>query len=78
MMGRLTDDQIRSAADMLVALREKRLTLSGLPAEIAPEDTADMQRIIDAVSARIDRPIRGWKTYSVDKPMNGFSRSSWA
>ena len=29
-----------------------------------------MQRIIDAVSARIDRPIRGWKTYSVYKPMN--------
>jgi 2-keto-4-pentenoate hydratase len=69
-MGRLTDDQIRSAADMLVALREERMMLSGLPAEVTPENTADIQRIIDAVSARIDRPIRGWKTYSVYKPMN--------
>ena len=69
-MARLTDDQIRSAADMLVAAREKRLILSSLPEDVTPDNTADIQRIIDAVSARIDRPIRGWKTYSVYKPMN--------
>ena len=69
-MARLTDDQVTSAADMLVAAREKRLILGSLPEDVTPDNTADIQRIIDAVSARIDRPIRGWKTYSVYKPMN--------
>ena len=44
--------------------------LGGLPAEVTPENTEDVQRIIDAVSERVDRPIRGWKTYTVYKPMN--------
>jgi len=69
-MARLTDDQIRSAADMLVAAREQRLILSNLPEDVTPDNTADIQRIIDAVSARVDRAIRGWKTYCVYKPMN--------
>jgi 2-keto-4-pentenoate hydratase len=69
-MRSLTEDQIRSAADMLVALREGRVVLAGLPPEVTPDNTADVQRIIDAVSERIDRPIRGWKTYTVYKPMN--------
>ena len=69
-MGSLTDDQVRSAADMLVALREGSVVLAGLPAEVTPDNTADIQRIIDAVSDRVDRPIRGWKTYTVYKPMN--------
>jgi 2-keto-4-pentenoate hydratase len=69
-MRLLTDDQIRSAADMLVALREGSMVLAGLPAEVTPDNTADIQRIIDAVSERIDRPIRGWKTYTLYKPMN--------
>jgi 2-keto-4-pentenoate hydratase len=69
-MARLTDDQIRSAADTLVALREKRLVLGGLPAQLTPDSTEDIQRIIDAVSARVDRPIRGWKTYCLYKPMS--------
>jgi 2-keto-4-pentenoate hydratase len=66
----LTDEQIQSAADLLVGAREGRVKLGGLPAEVTPENTADIQRIIDAVSERIDRPIRGWKTYTVYKPMN--------
>jgi 2-keto-4-pentenoate hydratase len=66
----LTDDQIRSAADMLVALREGRMELAGLPPEVTPENTADVQRIIDAVSEQIDRPVCGWKTYTLYKPMN--------
>ena len=69
-MGRLTEEQIRSAADMLVALREDRLVLAGLPPEVTPDNTADVQRIIDAVSERVDRAVRGWKTYTVYKPMN--------
>jgi len=69
-MESLTDDQVRSAADLLVAAREGRLALAGLPAEVTPDNTADIQRIIDAVSERVDRPIRGWKTYTVYKPMN--------
>lgn len=69
-MKRLTDAQVLSAADMLVAVREKRLELAGLPADLTPESTADMQRIIDATSARIDRPTRGWKSYCLYKPMN--------
>ena len=66
----LTDDQIRSAADLLVAAREGTVVLAGLPADMTPDNTADIQRIIDAVSDRVDRPIRGWKTYTVYKPMN--------
>ena len=69
-MTRLTEDQVRSAADLLVALREGRLELAGLPAELTPDHTTDMQRIIIAMSERIDRPIGGWKTYTVYKPMN--------
>src|SRR5262245_65578576 len=55
---------------MLIGLREKQLVLGALPAELTPENTADIQRIIDAVSAQIERPIRGWKSYNVYKPMN--------
>jgi len=66
----LTDDQVHTAADMLVAARENRLALAGLPTDVTPENTADIQRIINAVSERVDRPVRGWKTYSVYKPMN--------
>ena len=69
-MTRLTDEQVRTAADLLVALREKRLVLAGLPADVTPDNTADVQRIIDAVSERVDRPVLGWKTYTVYKPMN--------
>ena len=69
-MGRLTDDQVQSAADILVGLREGRVVASGLPAEVTPDNTADIQRIIDAVSERIERPIRGWKSYTLYKPMN--------
>jgi 2-keto-4-pentenoate hydratase len=69
-MARLTDDQVQSAAEMLVALREKRLTLGALPGEVTPDNTEDMQRVIDAASARIDRPVRGWKSYCLYKPMN--------
>ena len=69
-MKTLTDDEIRSAADQLVALREGRLELSGLPADVTPETTTDMQRIIDEVSAHVDRPVGGWKVYTLYKPMN--------
>jgi 2-keto-4-pentenoate hydratase len=66
----LSPDQIRSASDLLVAVREGRLTLAGLPEDVTPDNTADVQRIIDAVSERVDRPIRGWKTYCLYKPMS--------
>lgn len=69
-MSGLTQNQVHSAADMLVALREGRLNLVGLPAEVTPENTADVQRIINAVSERLVRPTRGWKIYTVYKPMN--------
>jgi len=69
-MPRLGEEQIRAAADLLIALRENRLALAGLPAELTPENTVDVQRIIDAVSERIDRPVRGWKSYTVYKPMH--------
>jgi 2-keto-4-pentenoate hydratase len=67
---RLTEDEIRSAADVLVALREGRLVRAGLPAEVTPGNTGDVQRIINAVSERIARPVRGWKIYTLYKPMN--------
>jgi 2-keto-4-pentenoate hydratase len=69
-MRRLTADQVQRAADMLVALREGRLVLAALPDDVTPENTEDVQRIIDAVSERVDRPTRGWKSYTVYKPMN--------
>jgi 2-keto-4-pentenoate hydratase len=68
-MRRLTDAEICSAADLLVGAREGQIALAGLPRELTPEHTADVQRIIDAVSARVDRPTVGWKTYVVYKPM---------
>jgi 2-keto-4-pentenoate hydratase len=67
---RLTDDQVRSAAAMLIDVRAKRSFLAALPAELTPQNTADIQRIIDSVSAQIERPIRGWKSYNIYKPMN--------
>ncbi len=69
-MRRLTDDQVHAAAEMLVALREGRLALAGLPGDVTPEGTEDVQRIIDAVSARMDRQVRGWKIYTIYKPMH--------
>jgi 2-keto-4-pentenoate hydratase len=69
-MKTLTDEEIRSAADQLVAVRESRLALKGLPADVTPENTADMQKIIDRVSAHIPRPVGGWKVYTLYKPMN--------
>jgi 2-keto-4-pentenoate hydratase len=69
-MGHLTEEQVRSAAETLLALREHRLALAGLPANLTPDNTGDIQRIINAVSARIERPVGGWKTYTLYKPMN--------
>jgi 2-keto-4-pentenoate hydratase len=69
-VNRLSDADIQAAADLLSALRQGHLTLAGLPPRLTPDNTADVQRIINAVSARIERPIRGWKTYTVYKPMN--------
>jgi len=69
-MRRLTEDEVRTAAETLVALREGRLTLAALPAEVTPDGTEDAQLIIDAVCERIDRPVRGWKSYAVYKPMH--------
>jgi 2-keto-4-pentenoate hydratase len=66
----MSEDEIRSAADQLVAVREQRLVLAGLPAEVTPENTGDMQRIINEVSAHIDRSVGGWKVYTLYKPMN--------
>ncbi len=69
-MKTLTDDEIRTAADLLVDARAGRRAVAALPADVTPEHTGDMQRIIDAVSDRIDRPIGGWKVYTLYKPMN--------
>jgi 2-keto-4-pentenoate hydratase len=69
-MKRLTDDDVRAAADLLIDARAGRHALAALPADVTPETTDDMQRIIDAASAGIDRPIRGWKVYTLYKPMN--------
>ena len=69
-MSHLTDEQVRAAADVLVGLREGRVELAALPPEVTPDNTADVQRIINAVSERVDRPVRGWKTYTLYKPMN--------
>jgi 2-keto-4-pentenoate hydratase len=65
----LTEQQIESATDMLIAARQERLALAGLPAELTPDNLADVQRVINAVSARIEAPVRGWKTYCLYKPM---------
>jgi 2-keto-4-pentenoate hydratase len=66
----LDESQLARAADLLIAAREGRLDIGGLPHDLTPENSADVQRIIDAVSERIDRPVRGWKTYCLYKPMN--------
>jgi 2-keto-4-pentenoate hydratase len=53
----------------LFAGRQGRAEYDDLPPELSPQNTTDVQRIIDAVSARIDDPVRGWKTYFLYKPM---------
>jgi len=67
--GRLSEDQVSAAAEVLVALRVGRSTRRGLPGDLTPEAAEDVQRIIDAVSARIETPVRAWKTYCLYKPM---------
>ena len=69
-MTRLTDGEVEQAADLLSAAREGRVTMAGLPPQLTPEHTADVQRIINRVSDGIVRPVRGWKTYTVYKPTN--------
>jgi 2-keto-4-pentenoate hydratase len=69
-MDGLSDDQVQQAADLLMALRRKELVLEDLPDDLTPQTTADIQRIIDATNLQIDRPVRGWKLYTVYKPMN--------
>jgi 2-keto-4-pentenoate hydratase len=66
----LSDAQIQTAADLLVGLREGRVAVGALPPDVTPDHTGDVQRIIDAVSARVARPVRGWKSYTIYKPMN--------
>ena len=66
----MSDEEVQRAADLLVAAREGRVVLAGLPSELTPENTADIQRIINLVSEHVDRTVCGWKTYSVYKPMN--------
>jgi 2-keto-4-pentenoate hydratase len=69
-MSRLSEGQVRRAANLLVEARQGRRDLAALPADVTPENTADVQRIITAVSERVDRSTVGWKTYAVYKPMN--------
>ena len=56
-MTRLTDGEVEQAADLLSAAREGRVTMAGLPPQLTPEHTADVQRIINRVSDG-DRPAR--------------------
>lgn len=65
----LTEAQIAEAAEILLQLRRKESALEDLPERLIPTTTTDIQRIIDATNARIERPVRGWKIYCVYKPM---------
>jgi 2-keto-4-pentenoate hydratase len=67
---RLSEEQVQSAANLLLAARAGRIKLPQLPGELTPQNTVDIQRIIAAVSADIDRPVRGWKIYTVYKNQN--------
>ncbi len=69
MTRRLSDEEVTAAADLLVELRAGRAQLAGLPGDLTPDHTADVQRVIDEVSDRIEQPVRGLKTYTVYKPM---------
>jgi 2-keto-4-pentenoate hydratase len=65
----LSDEQVATAAELLLASREGRIELEQLPSEVTPQNTTDVQRIIDSVMPRVDLPIKGWKIYSVYRPM---------
>jgi 2-keto-4-pentenoate hydratase len=65
LVGRLTTEQVQLAADMLLSARNDGAKFPQLPDEVTPQNTTDIQRIIDSVSARIDRAARGWKIYTV-------------
>src|SRR5262245_45344166 len=67
-MKRLSERDVRTAATLLLSARAGTTELPCLPTELTPEHTADVQAIIDTVSAGIERPARGWKIYSAPAP----------
>lgn len=69
-MRRLTEVQVQQAAAILLDQRHNGRSLDDLPDDLIPEQTGDIQRIIDATNAAIDRPVLGFKIYAVYKPMN--------
>ena len=60
-VSRLTELQVEAARDLLLAAASTAWRSPGLPAELTPDNTEDVQRIITAVSDHVDRPIRAIK-----------------
>jgi 2-keto-4-pentenoate hydratase len=52
-----------------LAQRKRETSLSDLPDDLIPETTADVQRIINATNLHFPQPVKGWKIYTVYKPM---------
>jgi 2-keto-4-pentenoate hydratase len=67
---RLTEAQIEAAVDLLLDLRSGATEADDFPAELIPQSTLDVQRILDLVREALDRPARGWKVHSANRGLN--------
>ena len=61
-------EQVRQAAQLLVEARRTGKPLRELPASCKPANTADVNAIVDAVTAQLDEAIGGWKIGFVYSP----------
>lgn len=61
-------EQVRQAARLFVEARRSGKPLRELPAQCKPASTADVNAIVDAVSAQLDEAIGGWKIGFVYSP----------
>jgi 2-keto-4-pentenoate hydratase len=67
---RLSDAQVEGAARLLLDLRSGAVEMDDFPADLLPQTTPDVQRVLDLVREGIDRPVCGWKVYTAAKNLN--------
>lgn len=61
-------EQVRQAAQLFVESRRTGKPLRELPPDCRPANTADVNAIVDAVTAQLDEAIGGWKIGFVYSP----------
>ncbi len=59
--GPMESAQVQRAAQLFFDARRNGALIRELPAECKPRNTAEVNAIVDAVTALLDEPIAGWK-----------------